>query len=83
MKTRLLKRLRRKADNLYLIFPTCKTHNNQMKMIWQVKMLFGEKEIVCVESEDKLFALELYKELKRDYILYELMCLKNKQLRKL
>lgn len=41
------------------------------------------KEIVYVESEDELFALELYKELKRDHIFYELMYLKNKQLRKL
>lgn len=83
MKTRLLKRLRREADNLYSIFPTCKIHNNQMKMVWQVKRLFGMKEIVYVESEDELFALELYKELKRDHIFYELMYLKNKQLRKL
>ena len=81
MKTRLLKRLRREADNLYSFFPACKTYNNQMKMVWQVKRLFGMKEIVYVESEDELFALELYKDLKRDHILYELMCLKNKQLR--
>lgn len=83
MKTRLLKRLRRKADNLYFIFPTCKIYNNQMKMVWQVKRLVGMKEIVYVESEDELFALELYKELKREHILYEVMYLKNKQLRKL
>lgn len=83
MKTRLLKRLRREADNLYSIFPSCKTHNNQMKIVYQVKRLFGMEEIVYVESEDELFALELYNELKREHILYEVMYLKNKQLRKL
>lgn len=83
MKTRLLKRLRREADNLYSIFPTYKTYNNQMKIVWQVKRLVGEKEMVYVESEDELFALELYKQLKREHILYEVMYLKNKQLRKL
>lgn len=83
MKTKLLKRLRREADNFYSIFPTCKTYNNQMKIVWQVKRLFGMEEIVYVESEDKLFALKLYKELKREHILYEVMYLKNKQLRKL
>lgn len=82
MKTRLLKRLRRKADNLYSFFPTYKIYNNQIKKVWQVKRLFGMEEIVYVESEDELFALELYKELKREHILYEVMYLK-KQLRKL
>lgn len=83
MKTRLLKRLRREVDNLYSIFPTYRIYNNQMKMVWQVCRLLGMEKIVYVESEDELFALELYKELKRDHILYEVMCLKNKQLRKL
>lgn len=83
MKTRLLKRLRREVDNLYSIFPTCRIYNNQIKKVWQVKGLVGMKEIVYVESEDELFALELYNELKRERILYEVLYLKNKQLRKL
>ena len=54
-----------------------------MKKVWQIKRWVGEKGIVYVESEDELFALELYNELKREHILYEVMYLKNKQLRKL
>lgn len=83
MKTKLLKRLRREADNLYSFFPTYKIYNNQMKKVWQIKRWVGEKGIVYAESEVELFALELYKELKREHILYEVMYLKNKQLRKL
>lgn len=54
-----------------------------MKKVWQIKRWVGEKGIVYAESEVELFALELYKELKREHILYEVMYLKNKQLRKL
>lgn len=83
MKTRLLKRLRREADNLYSFFPTCKTYNNQMKMVWQVCRLLGMKKICYFESEDDAEAKEMYDFLKRENILYQVKYLRNKQLRKL
>lgn len=83
MKTKLLKRLRKKADNLYIIFPTCKTHNNQMKIIWQVSRLLGMDEIVYFESDDEFEANMIYEAFKREYILYQAKYLRNKKLRKL
>lgn len=83
MKTRLLKKLRRKADNLYIIFPTCKKHDNQMKMVWQVSRLLGMDKIVYFESDDEFEANMIYEAFKREYILYQVKYLRNKQLRKL
>lgn len=83
MKIKLLKKLREKANNLYLIFPTCKTNNNQIKIVWQVSRLIGMDKIVYFESDDEFEANMIYKALKREHILYEVKYLKNKQIRKL
>lgn len=80
MRTKLLKRLRRDADNLYFVFPTCKTHNNQMKIVWQVLRLIGMDEIVYFESDDEFEANMMYESLKREYINRNL---RNKHFRKL
>lgn len=83
MKTKLLKKLRKKADNLYLIFPTNKIHNNQMKMVWQVLRLLGMDKIVYFESDNEFEANMIYEAFKREHILYQVKYLRNKKLRKL
>lgn len=83
MKTKLLKRLRRDADNLYFCFTTCKTYNNQMKIVWQVLRLIGTGKIVYFESDDEFEVNAMYESFKREYILYQSKYLRNKHFRKL
>ena len=54
-----------------------------MKIVYQVCRLLGMKKICYFESEDDAEAKEMYDFLKRENILYQVKCLRNKQLRKL
>lgn len=64
-------------------FTTCKTHNNQMKIVWQVLRLIGTGKMVYFESDDEFEVNKIYESIKKEYILYQLKYLRNKQLRKL
>jgi hypothetical protein len=83
MKTRLLKRLRREADNLYFIFPAPMMCDDMMSIYWNVGVSLGDIRIVYLILDSEEEAKAVYESLKREYVLYSVKCQRLKRLRKL